>query len=138
MNMKDTIRPGLETTTRFTVDAARVTRHMGEDLGVYATPALLQDIERTCRNLLQEHLDEGEDTVGTRVDLQHLAAALEGMEVTLHVRVTGVDRRAVTLEITARDEFDELARCTHNRFVVDKAKIKQRLEAKAAEIRGKR
>jgi len=136
--MKDDIKPGLETTVRYTVDAARVTRHMGEDLGVYATPALLRDIEHTSHNLLQEHLDEGEDSVGTRIDLQHLAATLEGVEVTLDVRVTKVDRRAVTLEFTASDGFDELARGTHSRFVVDKDKLRQRLEDKAARIRGDR
>jgi len=136
--MRDTIQPGLETTAHFSVDAARVTRHMGEDLGVYSTPALLQDIERTCRNFLQEHLDEGEDSVGTRIDLQHLAATLEGMEVTLNARVTGVDRRAVTFEVSARDDFDELARCSHSRFVVDKGKLKQRLVDKAARAGGKR
>lgn len=133
--MKNTIQPGLETTNRFTVDAGRVTRHMGEGLAVYATPALLQDIERTCRNLLLEHLDEGEDSVGTHVDLLHLAATLEGAEVTISARVTSVDRRAMTFEVSVSDDFDELARCTHTRFIVDKNKIRERLEAKAAGIR---
>jgi fluoroacetyl-CoA thioesterase len=136
--MKQTLQPGLRSRSRIRVDEQRVTRHMGEDLGVYATPDLLRDIERTCRNLLQEHLDEGEESVGTRVDLQHLAATLEGMEVTLDARVTGVDHRAVTFEVTARDDYDDLARCTHTRFVVDKDKLKKRLEAKAARAKSDR
>ena len=133
--MKETLQPGLETTAQFVVDAGRVTRHMGDDLGIYATPALLLDIERICHDLLQEHVDQGEDSVGTRIDLQHLAPTLEGVRVTVHARVTDVDRRAVTFAVDVRDEFEDLARCTHSRFVVATAKMKERLTAKAARIR---
>lgn len=134
--MKNSIQPGLETTVHFTVDAGRVTRHMGADLAVYGTPALLRDIEHTCHELLQEHLDEGEDSVGTRADLLHLAPTLEGVEVTIVAKVTAVDRRAVTFEVTARDPYDELARCTHSRFIVDKDKLRERIESKAARVKG--
>jgi fluoroacetyl-CoA thioesterase len=135
--MKKTLQTGLETTAQFTVDADRITRHMGDNLGVYATPALLRDIEHTCHELLQEHLAQGEDSVGTRIDLQHLAPTLEGVQVTVHARIIDVDRRAVTFAVDVRDEFEELARCTHGRFVVERAKLKERLASKDARIRGK-
>ena len=130
--MKPSLQPGLETTRRFTVDAARVTRHLGEGMGVYATPAMVRDIEMTCRDFLLEHLDPGEDSVGTRVDVQHLAATPENLEVTVTARIAAVDRRAVTFEVVVRDPFDEVGRCTHTRFVVDLAKHKERLAAKIA------
>ena len=133
--MKETLQPGLETTAQYTVDAERITRHMGDNLGVYGTPALLRDIEHTCHELLQEHLDPGEDSVGTRIDLQHLAPTLEGVRVTVHASITGVDRRAVTFAVDVRDEYEDLARCTHGRFVVDREKLKERLAAKEARIR---
>ena len=57
---------------------------MGEDARVYATPMLVRDIEVTCRELLLEHLDPGEDSVGTRVEIDHLAATLLGMKVTIN------------------------------------------------------
>lgn len=133
--MKETCQPGLQKTRRITVDEARVVRHLGKDAGVYATPALAGDIERVCRELLLEHLDEGEDSVGTRIDVQHLAATPEGMSVEITATITVVDRRAVTFAVTARDAFDEVGRCTHSRFVVELAKMKERLAAKAAKAR---
>lgn len=133
--MKNTLKLGLQKTSRITVDGTRVTRHMGETLGVYATPAMVNDIEMVCRDFLLEHLDAGEDSVGTRVDIQHLAATPEGMWVEITATVTTIDRRAVVLDAVARDPFDEVGRCTHSRFVVEVAKIKERLAAKIAKAR---
>lgn len=134
--MTDTIQPGLETTQQFEVDDARVTRHMGEDLGVYGTPFLLRDVERVCHQLLQDHLDDEQSTVGTYVNLKHLAPTLEGATVTLTAKVSAVDRRAVTFEVIVRDDVEELARIEHGRFVVDKSKLKARLQDKAQKLRG--
>ena len=130
--MKDSCKPGLEKTRRIVVEGDRVVRHLGENLGVYGTPWLVADIERLCHAVILEHLDNGEGSVGTRVDIQHLAATPEGMWVDITARVTNVDRRAVTFEVTARDAVDEVAHCTHNRFIVELAKIKERLAAKIA------
>jgi fluoroacetyl-CoA thioesterase len=130
--MKATLKPGLQQTRRVIVEDARVTRHMGADLGVYATPAMLNDMEYLCRDLLQGHLDAGEDSVGTRADIQHLAATPEGLWVDLHATILAIDKRAVTFEVVARDAVDDIGRCTHHRFVVDTAKTKERLRAKLA------
>lgn len=134
--MTDTIQPGLETRQQFDVDDARVTRHMGEELGVYGTPFLLRDVEQVCHNLLQEQLDDDQSTVGTHVNLQHLAPTLEGARVTITAKVSAVDRRAVTFEVVVRDDMEELARIEHGRFVVDKSKLKARLQDKAKKLRG--
>ncbi len=133
--MKDSLAAGLSASRRVTIDRARTIGFMGEDARVYSTPMLVQDIEATCRDLLLEHLDAGEDSVGTRVEVDHLAATLEGMWVEFSAKVTEVEGRAVSLEITARDALDEVARCRHNRFVVDIAKTKVRLAAKAAKAK---
>lgn len=134
--MKASVEPGLRKMRRVTVASKRVTRHLGENLGVYATPAMVADMEMLCRDFLMEHLDAGEDSVGTRVDIQHLAATPEGMWVDITATITAVDRRAVTFEAVARDAFDEVGRCTHARFVVDVAKMKERLQAKIAKAGG--
>ena len=133
--MKTSLKPGLEKTESVIVDRTRVVRHMGEHMGVYATPAMVNDIEQVCRDLLLEHLDPGEDSVGTRVDVQHLGATPEGMSVELSAKVSAVDRRAVTFEAVVRDALEEVGRCTHTRFVVDVAKIKERLAAKIAKAK---
>lgn len=130
--MKATLKPGLQQTRRVIVEGARVTLHMGVDLGVYATPAMLNDMEYLCRDLLQEHLDAGEDSVGTRADIQHLAATPEGLWAELRATILTIDRRAVTFEVVARDAIDDIGHCTHHRLVVDTAKTKERLRAKLA------
>ncbi len=130
--MKDTLQAGLSTTRRVTVDRARTIDIMGDDARVYATPALLEDIEMTCRELLLEHLDPGEDSVGTRVELDHMAATLDGMWVEITATLTALDGRAASFDFTARDVLDDVARGRHDRFVVDVEKTKARLAAKAA------
>lgn len=134
--MKDTIAPGLETTRKIAVDKDRTIGFMGEALRVYGTPDLVCDIENTCRDLLLRHLDEGEDSVGTNIDLAHLAPTMLGMEVELTVSITEVNGRSVTFEIAGRDQVEPMAKGTHTRFIVDVAKMTRRLEAKAEKLAG--
>jgi len=129
--MKSSLKTGISATRRFTVDRDRTIDFMGEKARVYATPMLVRDIEHTCRDLLLEHLDPGEDSVGTRVEIDHLAATLLGMEVEITVKVVDVQGRAITLEVTGRDDVDDICRGKHGRFIVDVAKTEQRLAAKA-------
>ena len=134
--MKETLAPGIRVSRDFEVDRQRTIGFMGDDCRVYATPALVRDIEQTCRELVLEHLDDGEDTVGTRVEIDHTAPTLEGMKVTITAAVSAIDGRAVSYEVTARDPVDEICRCRHSRFVVDVEKTKARLAAKAAKAAG--
>ena len=129
--MKDTLTPGLTKTVRFTVDRARTIEFLGEDSRVYATPELVRDIETTCRELIGEHLDAGEDTVGVRVELDHLAATLLGMWVEITATLTALEGRRVTLDLTARDAVEDVARGKHLRFIVDVQKSAERFKQKA-------
>lgn len=129
--MKSTLAAGLATTAQIEVDRERTIDFMGEQARVYATPMLVRDIEIACRNLLLEHLDPGEDSVGTRIELDHLAATLMGMRATLKVTVAAVDGRAVTFDVEGRDSVEPICRGRHARFVVDVGKTKQRLAEKA-------
>lgn len=133
--MKDSVKAGIDVTEIVTVDRERTIDFMGEEARVYATPMLVRDIEVACRNLLLLHLDPGEDSVGTRIELDHLAATLMGMRVELAIRVSSVDGRAVTFDIEGRDPIDTICRGRHRRFVVDVAKTKMRLVAKAQKAR---
>jgi len=130
--MKETLRPGATKTRRLAVDKDRTIGFMGEEGRVYGTPYLVGDIERTCRDLLLDHADAGEDSVGMEVSLRHLAPTLLGMEVEITAKVVGVDGRKVMFEIAAKDELEPIATSTHTRFVVDVAKTHERLKAKAA------
>src|SRR5437870_8024822 len=98
--MKDSLRPGVTRVERITVDRNRTIGFMGEDARVYATPRLVSDIEMTCRRLILDHVDAGEDSVGTAIALQHLAPSLPGMTVEITARVTVVEGRKVTFEVS--------------------------------------
>ena len=74
--MKATLAAGITRTAALDVDRERTIDFMGENARVYATPMLVRDVEIACRDLLLAHLDAGEDSVGTRVELDHLAATL--------------------------------------------------------------
>jgi predicted thioesterase len=130
--MKETLRPGATKTKRLAVDKDRTIGFMGEEGRVYGTPYLVGDIERTCRDLLIDHADNGEDSVGMEVAVRHLAPTLMGMEVEITAKVVGVDGRKVMFEIAAKDEIEPIATSTHTRFVVDVGKTHERLKAKAA------
>ncbi|CAG0997203.1 Fluoroacetyl-CoA thioesterase [Burkholderiales bacterium] len=129
--MKTTLAPGLTLTRTVAIDRERTIGFMGEAARVYATPMLVRDIEETARDLLLAHLDPGEDTVGTRVEIDHLAATLMGMDVEITVSVASLSGRAVSLEVSARDTVDLVCRGRHNRFVVDVKSTEARLAAKA-------
>lgn len=130
--MKQSLRPGIAHVRRFSVDRDRTISFMGEEGRVYATPSLVRDMEHTCRDLLMEHADEGEDSVGVEVTVRHLAATLPDMEVEITATVKAVDGRRVTFELEAKDEIEQIGAGSHTRFVVDVAKTFDRLKAKAA------
>ncbi len=129
--MKPSLQPGLEATSKIAVTPERTIGFMGEALRVYSTPSLLYDIEVACRDLIMPHLDAGEDSVGTRVELDHTGATLLKQEVEITARLAAVEGRAVTFEVSARDGVEPIGRCRHSRFIVDVAKTAQRLAAKA-------
>ena len=133
--MKETLRPGLSRTETRLVDLPRTIDFMGESLRIYATPEVLRDIEFTCRNLLLDHCDAGEDSVGVGVAFDHSAATPLGMEVRITATIAAVEGRRVVLDVVAHDAIEEIARGRHTRFIVDMAKARQRLEAKQAKWR---
>ena len=130
--MKSSLAPGVSKTRRLAVDEKRTISFMGEEGRVYATPEMIRDIEYTCRDLLLEHLDPGQDSVGTRVEVDHLAATPLGLDVEVTARVAEVNKRQVVFEVSVRDRLDEVGRGRHTRFVVEVAKTKERLAAKRA------
>src|SRR5204863_295987 len=104
---------------------------MGVDCRVYATPRIIGDVEYTCRDFLLAHLDAGEDSVGTKVNWEHVGPALLGAEATIEVKLVAVDGRRVTFEASVADGADAVARGTHERFIVDVHKVRERLLKRA-------
>lgn len=132
--MKESLRPGVSRTSRIEIDRDRTIGFMGEEGRVYGTPYLVRDIEMTCRQLILDHGDAGEDSVGTDVAIKHLAPTLLGMSVEITATVAAVDGRKVTFEISAKDNLEQVCSGTHGRFVVDVNKTVERLKAKASKL----
>jgi fluoroacetyl-CoA thioesterase len=125
--MKNSLTPGLLAARRLVVDESRCIAFMGDDCRVYATPSIINDVEYTCRDWLLAHLDPGEDSVGTRVNVEHVGPALLGAEVSIAVKVAAVEGRRITFEAVVKDGDDDVLRGTHERFVVDTQKVRERL-----------
>jgi predicted thioesterase len=132
--MKESLRAGVSLVNRVQVDRDRTIGFMGEEGRVYGTPYLVRDIEMTCRQLILDHGDAGEDSVGTDVSIKHLAPTLLGMTAEITATVSAVEGRKITFAVTAKDDLDQICSGSHGRFVVDVGKTVERLKAKAAKV----
>ena len=98
---------------------------------VFATPMMVTAMENAALNAIRGYLDTGESAVGTAVDIRHLAATPVGHEITAEARVTQVEGRRVVFDVSAHDEIEPIGMGTHERMVVDVARLARKLEAKA-------
>lgn len=134
--MYENLEVGTNEARTFTVQTDQTIDFMGKNARVYATPSLVRDIEHTCRDLIHARVPEGEDSVGTVVNIVHMAPTLLGMQVTVDVTIAEIDGRKVVFDVVAKDPLDTICKGRHERFIVDVAKTKERLKAKAAKVSG--
>jgi predicted thioesterase len=105
--------------------------HLRADpIRVLSTPDMVRLVEQTAIEAVAPHLGPGQATVGTRVDIAHLAATPVGMSVTIKVELVEIDRRRLGFRFDVRDELDEVGRGVHERFVIDAASRLPRLQQK--------
>ena len=97
---------------------------------VFATPMMITAMENAALNAIRDYLDPSESAVGTAVNIRHLAATPVGHEVIAHAEVTKVDGRHITFKVSARDETEEIGAGTHERAVIDRARLDARLKVK--------
>ena len=133
--MQASLTPGLVARRTVTIDRPRTIDFLGENLRVYATPELVRDFEITCRELLLQHCDANEDSVGTGISATHSGASLLGMKVEIRVEVTAVNGRLVKFALSARDGVEEISTGEHTRALVDVEKLRAKVAAKAAKAR---
>jgi predicted thioesterase len=101
-----------------------------EEARVLGTPWLILHLEVTARNLAKTYLLDGQDTVGTHVNVKHLAATPLGMQARFHAEVLSIDNRRILFKVEAFDEVEKIAEGTHERFIVDIAKFATRVQVK--------
>lgn len=97
---------------------------------VYATPMMIGLMEMAALRLVQPHLAEGETTVGTLVNVKHLAATPLGMVVRATARLDEVDGRRLRFTVEAFDEREKIGEGLHERFVVKHEKFLARVDKK--------
>ena len=136
--MKSTLEPGLthsfsyrvpeNKTVPFTYPESPEIAAMPK---VFATGFMIVLMEWTCLQLLVPHLDEGEGSVGTHVDVSHAAATPPGMTVRVDAECTAVDGRKVSFRVRAHDGVDVIGEGTHERAVVTWDSFRHRVAVKA-------
>ncbi|HEY1204158.1 MAG: thioesterase family protein [Bryobacteraceae bacterium] len=99
---------------------------------VLSTPHLIGFLEMTSRNLIKTFVEPGEDSVGTLVNIRHLAATPIGMHVRLRAEIVSVEGRRVMCKVDAWDDREKIGEGTHERFVIDVARFGLRVRAKSA------
>ena len=127
----DKITVGLTNEVKTDVTENNTAKTMGSgSLPVFATPAMTCLMEKAATELAEPLLEEGWTTVGISLNVAHTAATPVGMSVRAVAKVTKVEGRKLTYEVTAFDEAGEIGRGTHERFAVPKEKFLTKAEAK--------
>lgn len=128
------LQPGLKLQRQASVDAANAISFLGAGgPRVLATPALIMFLEMASRDLAKEHLEPGFDSVGTHVDVKHLAATPIGMGVTFHSELVEVKERRLRFRVEAYDAKEKIGEGFHERVIINVARFAERVRAKHEE-----
>lgn len=138
--MKDSLRPGIEATYRYRVPESKTVPRIYEEApdfqmmpGVLATGYLVALAEWACIELVKPHLDwPREQTLGTHVNLSHVAATPPGFTIEIRSRLEAVEGRKLVFAVSAHDGADRISEGTHERHVIDRARFEAKVAAKAA------
>jgi predicted thioesterase len=130
MSMADIV-PGLTHENHYVVEEKHTARHLGSGgVPVLATPTIILWMEETSRGVVEPLLPQGQMTVGSHLDVRHLAPTPVGMKVTVRSELLAVEGRKLTFRVEAHDEREKVSAGTHERFIIDLEKFKQRVAGK--------
>ena len=140
--MRETLKTGLEGTFRYRVPESKTVPYIYEEAHdfqqmprVFATGFMVALVEWACVHLIKPHLDwPREQTLGTHVDLSHVAATLPGMTVEVRARLDRVEGRRLFFTVSARDDLDLITEGRHERMVVELQRFEERLAAKRSKL----
>jgi predicted thioesterase len=99
-------------------------------LRVYATPRMTAMMEYTAWSSVEPYMEEGMGTVGTRLDISHLAASPVGAHITYESELVEIDRRRLVFTVKAYDDAGLIGEGTHERFIIDNAKFMKKTESR--------
>ncbi|MBI5323181.1 thioesterase family protein [Bradyrhizobium sp.] len=131
MDAREFIQVGMSVERTLVVPAERTVGHFVPGMPmVYATPMMILEMEMASGDAIRGHLPPGWVTVGTEVDVRHLAAALVGATVRTISKVIAVERRVIRFEVAAFEGERKLGEGRHARGLINVAKFNARLGAK--------
>jgi fluoroacetyl-CoA thioesterase len=133
LSMKPTanIPVGATATSEIVVAREMTVAHVHEDMPeVYGTPIMIYHMESTSGAAIQQYLPEGWVSVGTVVNVKHLAATPVGSKVTLQATVIEIGDSTITFAVEAHDETEKIGEGTHVRAAVEMSRFMKRVKAK--------
>ena len=129
------LKTGTSKTLYFTVTPQNTAVSMKSGaLEVYATPMMIAAMEETCMELAAEGLDPGSTTVGTLVNIGHLAPSPVGARVSVRGELVEIDGRRLVFKVSASDSEELIGEGTHERFIVDAARFMAKVEDKKSRL----
>jgi fluoroacetyl-CoA thioesterase len=129
------IEPGLTGELTLIVQESDTARFSGGETlpPVFSTPNVIRLLERTSHTTILPYLSEGQGSVGTVVNIRHLAATPVGFTVRTRAEVLEVEGRRVKFKVEAWDNFEKIAEGEHERFIIDLGRFIERVEKKRLE-----
>ena len=122
---------------RIKVSSSQTTSFLWEGENVFSTPSMIAQMEETCRLLLKEQFlqNQESDSVGTHLNIKHLAATPVGTEVVLKAKITGINDQRITFDVKAFDKIDKIGEGVHERFVINIPRFRAKFDEKAKKIK---
>lgn len=118
------LKEGIKGTKEIIVTEELTAEKVGSGtLPVYATPAMISLMENTAYESVAQYLEDGCGTVGTSLNVKHVAATPIGMKVTCETELIKVDGRALTFEVKAYDACGIIGEGVHERFIIAEEKF---------------
>ncbi len=125
-----TIGNRIEDTQQVTLE--RVASHLGSgSLQVYATPAMVAFVERTCRKLVEPYLPEGMTTVGIALTVRHIAPTPLGRKVSIQAEIVLVEKNVISFQAELWDEMEKIGEVAHERAVIEIDRFTARVQKKS-------
>jgi fluoroacetyl-CoA thioesterase len=126
------VKIGFTKERKIRINSDQTTSFLWEGENVLSTPSLISEIEETCRLLLKEQFipDPNWDSVGTLVDIRHIAATPVGAEILLKSKVILVNGKRIMFEVEAFDNLERIAEGRHERFVINIPEFKDKFNIK--------
>lgn len=125
------LEKGLSSRTEMVVTEKDTARNVGSgSVRVFATPIMIGLMENAAVETVDAYLPKGYATVGTRIDVRHMAATPIGMKVYATVQLTGVYNRRMEFKVEAYDEKEKIGEGVHERYIVSIEQFMEKAEAK--------